>query len=296
MTPRVVVISGTSGAGKSSALKCLEDLDFYCVDNLPPRLIPTMIDLCRRAAPAVPRVALAIDARTGGFLKEFEPVWRAIREREPSARLLFFDADEEVLVQRFSETRRPHPVAPSGGVAEGIAAEREILAPLRLLADENIDTSTFNVHELREFLLDRFGAEADGLRITVGSFGFSRGVPDNADLVLDVRFLPNPHYDPELRPLTGLDNPVRAFVESRPETHEFLSLVDPLLDFLVPRYAQEGKSYLTIALGCTGGRHRSVALAEIVGERLRERGHEVKSKHFHLQQKRPDAAAGKEGG
>lgn len=282
MTPRVVVISGSSGAGKSSALKCFEDLDYYCVDNLPPQLIPTVIDLCRRAAPTVPRVALAIDARTGGFLAQFEPVWEEIKKAEPSARLLFFDAADEVLSQRFSETRRPHPVAPRGGVAEGIATERKILAPLQALADHTVDTSTFTVHRLREFLLERFATEAAGLRITVASFGFSRGIPDNADLVFDVRFLPNPHYDTELRPLTGLDNPVRSFIESRPETDEFLRHVDPLVDFLLPRYAAEGKSYLTIAFGCTGGRHRSVALAEMVGERLSAAGHTVQTAHHHL--------------
>ncbi len=289
MTPNVVVISGASGAGKSSALKCFEDLDYYCVDNLPPRLIPVVIDLCKRAAPSVERVALAIDARTGGFLNEFGPVWQQVRERDPSARLLFFDADEDVLVQRFSETRRPHPVAPQGGVAEGIAAEREILAPVRALADQTIDTSTFNVHELRDFLLERFAVDATGLRITVASFGFSRGLPDNADLVFDVRFLPNPHYDPELRPMTGLDTPVRTFVESRGDTGEFLEHVEPLLEFLIPRYLAEGKSYLTIAFGCTGGRHRSVALAEMVGERLTERGHTVKVAHYHLRESRPAA-------
>lgn len=282
MTPRLLVISGTSGAGKSSALRCFEDLDYYCVDNLPPRLIPTMIDLCHRAGPEVRNVALAVDARTGGFLPEFDEVWRDIRQREPTARLLFFDADDEVLLQRFSETRRPHPLESGGGVAEGIAAERRVLEPLRALADQTVDTSDFNVHELREFLLDRFGTDAEELKVSVGSFGFSRGVPDNADLVFDVRFLPNPHYDDELRPLTGLDRPVRSFVESRPETAGFLQHVEPLLEFLLPRYRQEGKSYLTIAFGCTGGRHRSVALAEIVAERLERAGQTVRTKHYHL--------------
>lgn len=282
MSARLVVISGMSGAGKSSALKCFEDLGYYCVDNLPPTLIPTVLDLCRRATPRVRRVALAIDARTRDFLEQFVPVWSEIRQLEPTARLLYFDAEDPVLVQRFSETRRPHPLAPRGTVEQGIQAERELLGPVQTLADHVVDTSTFNVRELRDFLLDRFRRGPRKLNISVTSFGFSRGIPDNADLVLDVRFLPNPHYDADLRPQTGLDTPVRSFVESRPETQEFLARVDALLQFLLPRYVQEGKSYLTVAFGCTGGRHRSVAIAEMVGDSLRRQGYPLSVVHAHL--------------
>lgn len=282
MSARLVVISGMSGAGKSSALKCFEDLGYYCVDNLPPTLIPTVLDLCGRSTPRVRHVALAIDARTRDFLEQFVPVWSEVRQRDPAARLLFFDAEDGILVQRFSETRRPHPLAPRGTVEQGIQAEREILGPVRTLADHVVETSTFNVRELRDFLLDRFRRGPRKLNIAVTSFGFSQGVPDNADLVLDVRFLPNPHYDADLRPLCGLDKPVRTFVESRTDTQQFLAHVESLLQFLLPRYAQEGKSYLTIAIGCTGGRHRSVAIAEMIAESLRRQGYPLSVVHSHL--------------
>lgn len=267
---RLVVLSGMSGSGKSSALRCFEDLGYYCVDNLPPPLIPTFVELCQRATPRRMQVALVVDARTRDFLEQFAPVWGEARVRHPHAKLLFFDAEDSVLLQRFSETRRPHPLAPTGAVREGIQAERRLLAELRGGADDVIDTSTFNVRTLRDFLLARFrpGPEP-GLNVSVASFGFRNGLLENADLVFDVRFLPNPHYDPELRPQSGLDNAVREFVESRPETREFLDLLERLLRFLLPQYAEEGKTYLTLAFGCTGGRHRSVVIAEEVATRLR---------------------------
>lgn len=282
MSRRVVVISGMSGAGKSSALKAFEDLGYYCVDNLPPALVGTVVELCERATPSIRHVALAIDVRAREFLEQLVPNWTELRERDPEARLLFFDAEDPILVQRFSETRRPHPLAPKGTMREGIETERKLLEPVRSLADDVIDTSGYGVRELREFVAERFEGEAGGLNLAVMSFGFSRGLPTNADLVLDVRFLPNPHYEEELRPQSGLDEDVRSFVQSRPETDEFLTRVKALLDFLIPRYTEEGKSYLTIAFGCTGGRHRSVAIAEIVGERLQSDGYEVSVVHNHL--------------
>jgi len=268
------VISGMSGAGKSSALRAFEDIGYYCVDNLPPPLMNTVVDLCQRAGSGLERTALAVDARTGSFLDDFAAAWQSLRERESTARLLFFDADDPTLVQRFSETRRPHPVASEGGVTDSIRAERELLAPIRALADDVIDTTEYNVRTLREFLLGHFGQEeSQPLNITLASFGFRRGVPQNADLVFDVRFLPNPYYDAELRSQSGLDTAVREFVESQPATKQFL----------VPEYAAEGKTYLTVAFGCTGGRHRSVAMACMVNEMLSRRGYSATVTHTDLE-------------
>ncbi len=284
MSDRIVVISGMSGAGKSSALRAFEDIGYYCVDNLPPPLMNTFVGLCQRAASGLERTALAVDARTGGFLHDFAPAWESLCEREPSARLLFFDADDPTLVQRFSETRRPHPVASNQGVIGSIHAERELLGPIRDLADDVIDTTGYSVRALREFLVRHFGQqESQPLSITLSSFGFRRGVPQNADLVFDVRFLPNPYYDTELRPQCGLDSPVREFVESQPATKRFLDHVEGMLSFLLPEYAAEGKTYLTVAFGCTGGRHRSVAMACMVNEMLSRKGYTATVTHTDLE-------------
>lgn len=280
---RILIVSGMSGAGKTSALRAFEDIGYYCVDNLPPPLMEACVDLCHRATPSVPRLALAIDARTGEFLEQFAPAWAEMKGRSPRSLLLFFDAPDGMLVQRFSETRRPHPLAPKGSVAEGIQHERQVLLPLRGLADAVIDTGEFNVHALREFLLKRFAeAEEASLNVAVSSFAYRNGLLPNADLVFDVRFLPNPHYDPELRSLTGLDSPVREFIESSPGTAEFLGHLERLLSFLLPRYGEEGKTYLTLAFGCTGGRHRSVAVAGMVADHLRERGYPTTITHADL--------------
>ncbi len=280
---RILIVSGMSGAGKTSALRAFEDIGYYCVDNLPPPLMETCVDLCHRSSPSLPRLALAVDARTGEFLEQFEPAWAAVKKRSPRSLLLFFDAPDNVLVHRFSETRRPHPLAPTGSVAEGIQHERQVLLPLRDLADAVIDTGEFNVRSLREFLLRRFAEEeAPSLNVVVTSFAYRNGVLPNADLVFDVRFLPNPHYDPELRALTGLDDPVRRFVESSSSTAEFLQHLERLLSFLLPRYGEEGKTYLTLAFGCTGGRHRSVAIAGLVAAQLRERGYPTTLTHADL--------------
>ncbi len=280
---RILVVSGMSGAGKTSALRALEDIGYYCVDNLPPPLMETCVDLCHRATPSLPQLALAIDARTGEFLDQFGPAWADLKARSPRSLLLFFDAPDGILVQRFSETRRPHPLDPKGSVADGIQTERCVLLPLRDLADVVIDTGEFNVRSLREFLLKRFADDdAPALNIVVTSFAYRNGVLPNADLVFDVRFLPNPHYDPALRPLTGLDSTVRRFVESSPSTAEFLGHLERLLSFLLPRYGEEGKTYLTLAFGCTGGRHRSVAVASMVAASLRDRGHPTTLTHADI--------------
>jgi len=284
VSSETVVISGMSGAGKSSALRAFEDVGYYCVDNLPPQLMHTFIDLSLRKGAQVERVALAVDARTATFLDDFEASWERLRLGDTPCRMLFFDASDKTLLQRFSETRRPHPVESDGGVSESIAAERELLAPIRELADEVIDTSEFNVRTLRDFLLRRFDTRSEAVpTITLASFGFRHGVPQNADLIFDVRFLPNPHYDPELRPQTGLDTPVRQFVESQAATQEFVGHLDNLLTFLLPQYVAEGKTYLTVAFGCTGGRHRSVAMTRMVNEMLTDKGYSTTVIHIDLE-------------
>jgi RNase adapter protein RapZ len=267
--PTVVVVSGLSGAGKSQALRALEDLGFFCVDNLPTSLVPQVVALCERGG--MTRMALGIDVRVRAFLNDVETALRQIQagdERE--LQVLFLDASDETLLRRFSESRRPHPLsAESSGdalaVLDGVRVERERLAPLRARATRVIDTTTTTVHELRRLLIAQFGPAADGasrMVIRIVSFGFKFGTPVDADLVFDVRFLDNPHFIPELRPLTGLDEPVARHVLGDPEAKEFLRRIRSLLEYLVPRYEREGKSYLTIAIGCTGGRHRSVAVAE----------------------------------
>lgn len=278
----IVFLSGLSGSGKSAALNCLEDLGYYCVDNLPPPLLDTFVDLCDRAG-TVSRLALVVDVRTRAFLDEFDRVFQALRGRRPGVQLVFLDADDAVLQQRFSETRRPHPLAAQGDVADGIRRERERLEPIRRLADRVIDTSRFTPHELREFITAQLGPGGDRqLNLTVTSFGFRNGLPENADLVFDVRFLSNPNYVPELKPLTGMDNAVREYVESQPETRGFMDRLCDLLDFLVPRYTREGRAYLTIAFGCTGGQHRSVATAWRVARHLEDQGHRVSVTHRDL--------------
>jgi UPF0042 nucleotide-binding protein len=268
---QIVVITGLSGSGKSLAARCFEDLGYFCVDNLPVSLIPPFHDLIERSAGRIPRAALVIDVRGGEFLDQLPEVLRALRHRGSPAKMLFFEASDDVLKRRFSETRRPHPVAGSGVLEDAICREREAMAPLRDLSDRIIDTSRFTAHQLRHFLKASFGATAvtdDGLNINVESFGFKYGVPAEADLVFDVRFLPNPYFVENLRSLTGKTPEVQAFLEEQEEKGTFMKHLTHMLDFLVPHYAAEGKSYLTVALGCTGGKHRSVALAEELGKHL----------------------------
>jgi UPF0042 nucleotide-binding protein len=271
---RVVILTGVSGSGKSTALRALEDAGWYCIDNLPVILLDKLVELARQTGGQLPRVALVVDARDLRFLPEAPRLIEETRRRGTPVEVLFFDASDEALVRRYSETRRRHPLAgDDGSVPEGIAAERQALEPLRAVAGEVVDTTRLNVHELRRFVLSRFVEnEPQRMGVTVVSFGFRNGVPSHADLVLDVRFLPNPYFVPELRPQSGLDPKVRDYVLGQADAQTFLEKLGDFGAFLLPRYRAEGKSYLTVAIGCTGGRHRSVAIAEELARRLREGG------------------------
>jgi len=272
---RLVIISGLSGSGKSLAANCLEDLGFFCVDNLPVDLIPPFCSLIQKSGEHVARTAMVVDVRELAFLKEFPQMLRELRERRIPVQLVFFECDDDVLKRRFSETRRPHPlIAKSATLEEAIHAEREALDPLRDIADRIIDTSKFTSHQLRSFLRNAYGS-ASGQHVpnvNVVSFGFKYGIPAEADLIFDVRFLPNPYFVEGLRELNGRDEEVLKFLNDCSELHEFVERLYPLLDYLMPLYGKEGKAYLTVGMGCTGGKHRSVALSERLGSHLRERG------------------------
>jgi UPF0042 nucleotide-binding protein len=267
---RLVILSGMSGSGKSAAVRCFEDMGYFCVDNLPIKLIPLFIELIGRSAEVRDRIALVIDIREGGFLQDFPDILDELKGAIQEIQVLFFEARDPVLVRRFSETRRPHPLAIAGSVEEGIAKEREALRPLRDRADRIIDTSRFNVHELKTYLYDHF-SESGGVRtlfVSVVSFGYKHGLPADADLVFDVRFFPNPFFVDRLRAKTGLDREVTEYLEEISEYVAFCARIEDLLAFLLPYYVREGKAYLTLAFGCTGGRHRSVAIAERIGRAL----------------------------
>ncbi len=281
---QVVILTGVSGSGKSTALRALEDAGFYCVDNLPIIIVEKLLELSGHTAGEVSRIALGVDAREGRFLSEAPRVIRELREKGADVQVLFLDSSDETLIRRYSETRRRHPMAGEGTVADGIAAERQALAALKALADEVIDTTTLNVHELKRLVTRRLvGTESTRLGVTVVSFGFRFGIPTHADLVLDVRFLPNPYFIPELKPHPGTDPRVSEFVLSQPDARAFLDRMVELLGFLLPRYRNEGKSYLTIAIGCTGGKHRSVALASALAERLSSGGQPVRLWHRDME-------------
>ena len=271
---KVVILSGVSGSGKSTALRALEDAGYYCVDNLPIIIVEKLLELTAHTAGEVSRIALGVDAREGRFLAEAPRVIRELRTQGADVEIVFLDCSDEALIRRYSETRRRRPMAGEGSVADGIAAERQALAELKALADEVIDTTTLNVHELKKLVTRRFAAAGENTRlgVTIVSFGFRFGIPTHADLVLDVRFLPNPYFVPELRPYPGTEPTVAAYVLSQPDAKAFLERLQDLLAFLLPRYRSEGKTYLTIAIGCTGGRHRSVALAAALTERLSAAG------------------------
>ncbi len=282
----LVILTGLSGAGKASALKTFEDLGFYSVDNLPLELIPRFADLVAKSA-EITHAALVVDVREGSRLERFPAILAKVRRVLPT-RVVFLDASEESLVRRFSETRRPHPLGraakgPGETVIASIRAARKRLAPIRNVADILLDTSRFNVHELRAHINAQFtrgiGKSDRNLTISVTSFGFKNGIPNDADLVFDVRFLPNPHFVPEFRNLTGKHPKVAKYVRQFPQTREFLDKVTELLTFLLPHYIHEGKSYLTIGIGCTGGQHRSVMIAEELKKRLAIAGYRAKSSH-----------------
>jgi len=277
-----VVLTGLSGSGKSTVLKTFEDLGFYCVDNLPVALIPTFSELHMQAGGEIQRAALLVDAREGDQLEKLPAILRQFRGENP-ATLVFIEASEDALLRRFSETRRPHPLGHDRPVLEGLQRERVLMEPIRKLADVVIDTTKFNVHELRQFIIRRFQkADRRPMMVSLVSFGYRYGIPADADLVFDVRFLPNPHFVPKLRKYSGRDPRVAQYIRSFPQTGEFLRRVEGLLVYLIPHYIREGKSYLTIAFGCTGGRHRSVMLAEAVRKTLHKKGYASKVVHRDL--------------
>ena len=275
----LVILTGLSGSGKASALKAFEDLGFYAVDNMPVALIPPFAELVEHSRD-IRHAALVVDVREGQSLENFPAILAEIRRSLPTT-VVFLEASSAALTARFSETRRPHPLGREERVTRAIQAERRLLEPIRQMADMVIDTTKFNVHELRAYIQARFVREGDGRSLLVSSvsFGYKKGVPLDADLVFDVRFLPNPHFVPEFRDLTGKDPKVEAYVLSFAQTREFLDRVTDLLLFLLPHYIHEGKSYLTIAFGCTGGQHRSVMIAEEVARRLARHGYRLKTAH-----------------
>ena len=281
----MVILTGVSGSGKSTALRAMEDAGFYCVDNLPIVFLEKLLELSGHTAGEVSRMALVVDAREGRFLAEAPRIIRELRQKGADVEVLFLDASDESLVRRYSETRRRHPLAGEGGtVPDGIAAERRTLGEIKAIADEVVDTTTLNVHELKRLVTRRFSAgEGAKLGVTVVSFGFRFGIPTHADLVLDVRFLPNPFFIPELKPYPGTDRRVSEFVLGQPDATAFLDRLAELLAFLLPRYRNEGKSYLTIAIGCTGGKHRSVAVAAALSARLEDSGQPVRLWHRDLE-------------
>jgi RNase adapter protein RapZ len=275
----LVIITGMSGSGKASVLKAFEDLGYYCVDNLPVGLIPRFAELAGQSS-EIERTALVVDVREGRQLEELPAIIKSVK-RTITTKMLFLEASDSVLLRRYSETRRPHPLGRNASVKSSLAAERRHLRRIRAMADLVIDTSKFNVHELRSHIIELFQKKEKGRNILVScvSFGFKHGVPDDADLVFDVRFLPNPHFVPEFRPLTGRHAKVAKYIRSFPQTLEFIQRISDLLIYLLPHYIHEGKSYLTIAFGCTGGQHRSVMIAEDVAKRLKSAGYRVKVAH-----------------
>ncbi len=277
--PELVIITGLSGSGKASALKAFEDLGYYCVDNLPVDLIPRFAELAVQSL-ETRRTALVVDVREGSKLEKLPTIVKSVRRMIPTM-VIFLEATDASLLRRFSETRRPHPFGADSPVRSSLNAERRRLKSIRAIADWVVDTSKFNVHELRAHLTERFQKKSSDKNILVScvSFGFKHGVPEDADLVFDVRFLPNPHFVPEFRPLTGRDPRVAKYIRSFPQTQEFINRISELLVYLLPHYVREGKSYLTISFGCTGGQHRSVMIAEDVGKHLLKAGYRVKVVH-----------------
>jgi UPF0042 nucleotide-binding protein len=269
-----VVVTGMSGAGKSFAIKCLEDMGFFCVDNLPTTLIPTFADLVMRSQQSRQRVALGVDVREGEYLPHLIDAIGELRTRGHSVEVLFLEASDEALVRRYHETRRRHPLAAEGQVVDGILAERKALAHLREIADRIIDTSALTVHQFKDLLVTFYGSPRTrtGLVTSLISFGFKHGIPIDADLVFDIRFLPNPHFVETLRPLDGRDGRVSEFIFKHEESRELLRRLEDLLAFLLPAYQREGKAYLTVAVGCTGGRHRAVSFVEALRRFLEGRG------------------------
>lgn len=276
---QLVIVTGLSGSGKGSVLDTLEDAGYYCVDNLPVAFIPTFSELYMQGAGEIERAALGVDAREGGQIDRLPEIFKKLRA-DHAAILVFVEASDAVLVRRFSETRRPHPIGRDLPIREGIRAERRRMEPIRRLADFIIDTTKFNVHELQQFVTQKFqNPDRKPLVVSLVSFGYRYGIPTDADLVFDVRFLPNPHFVPKLRRFSGKDPKVARYIRSFSQTRVFLKKIEALLVYLLPHYIAEGKSYLTIAFGCTGGRHRSVMMTETIRKALARRGYNVKVVH-----------------
>ena len=283
--PRLLVITGLAGSGKTHVSRALEDAGWFCVDNLPTALMPSFVELILRS-PELRRSALVVDVRERGFLEAFPGVYRRLRSRGLAVSLLFLEADERTLLRRFSETRRPHPLAVGEPPIEGIRTEREALRPIRRMADVILDTSRFTVHQLRDYVHERYDVSAEGrpMVIAIISFGYKYGLPPEADVVFDVRFLPNPNFVPRLRRRTGADPAVVRYLQRQPDTRAFLRRSLSLLSFVAPRHEREGRRYLTIAVGCTGGRHRSVMVANGIGAALRRDRHQVRVYHRDARQ------------
>jgi UPF0042 nucleotide-binding protein len=275
----VVIITGVSGSGMSSALKAFEDLGYFAIDNLPVQLIPTFVRLCDESS-EIDRTALVVDVRSREFLGMFPRIHEELSSKGVDVTVLFLEADEEVLLRRYSETRRPHPL-PDQNVVVAIRQEREMLAEIRDRADIVIDTSELTVHTLRDAIKESFAEKSGGheLNVTISSFGFRHGLPRGLDMLFDVRFLPNPHFVPELRTYTGRDSEVIEYLQSQSEVEETLARFVDLLVYLLPRFQREGKSYLTVGVGCTGGRHRSVMVADAINKRIAELGYKTKVVH-----------------
>ena len=278
----IIIISGLSGSGKSTAMKALEDSGFYCIDNLPATLIPTFIELCQHSTRGLSKVAIVVDIRGKEFLEDFQKVAHDLRKQRHEVKILFLESADEVLIRRYSETRRSHPVEKERGFSlpEAVREERGEMAFLREIADEVIDTSTLNVHQLRGVIIERLlPATAQQMKVTLLSFGYSYGIPTEADIVMDVRLLPNPFFISDLRGLTGKEAKVRDYVLKQDETTPFLQRFSEMITYLIPLYEKEGKSYLTIAIGCTGGKHRSVVITERLADMLGQRDQRITVRH-----------------
>jgi len=288
MDLRLVIVSGLSGSGKTNALKCFEDLGFFCVDNLPPPLLPVFADLCTQSSAGITKVAVGIDIRERDFLRDFLTISEHLKGEGYQYELIFFEANDEVLVRRFSETRRPHPLAKNTPILEGIQMEREQLAELKKRSDRIIDTSTFTLQQLKDVIAQYYLDQGEVRKpsISVISFGYKYGIPYETDLLFDVRFLQNPNFVSELKPLSGEDAAVQEYVFRKPEADRFIDLVKSFLSFLVPFYEKEGRPYLTLAIGCTGGRHRSVAIARRLHDDLKAAHYQTVLRHRDVNRER----------
>jgi len=276
---RIVFISGLSGSGKSTAMAALEDLSFYCVDNLPVQLVPQFLGLCTQASSPIDKIALALDAREKHFLSRFPELVDELRRQDADVEVIFLDCSDEVLERRYRETRRVHPLSPEGSVRAGIDRERQLLSEVTSLADLKLDTTALNVHQLKEAIFRHVSGATRRTVVNLVSFGFRYGTPGSVELLFDVRFLPNPYFEETLRPGSGRDQTIVDFVLGTERGHDFFQRLEGFVEYLLPLYDEEGKAYVTIGIGCTGGRHRSVAIAEAMAERLRALGREVGLHH-----------------